>query len=235
MTGLSINPTWLRQYVQLCRIQTLSVMTSALGIGKSLYPFTHAQEKSQLTSDEHEVPSDPYCLPCCLDSSIQLHPSSPKTNFIYSVWEGRSLYWNWRVLRRGYTLHHPTPGSLEITYSVFPLWKVLGHLSTRGFHGSEWRLALSCLSALLSTLTFHSPEVSPLGDKKYIHLIFLWGTTSPLVVESLPTLLLLGPDSVPQVILMSFAKKEESWSREVRQHVIHFATWVSWETFLLRT
>ena len=40
---MSINPTWLRQYVQLCRIQMLSVMTSALGIGKSLYPFTHTQ------------------------------------------------------------------------------------------------------------------------------------------------------------------------------------------------
>ena len=59
----------------------------------------------------------------------------------------------------------------------------------------------------------------------YMHLIFLWGTTSPLVVESLPTHLPLGPDSVPQVTLMSFANEEESWSREVRLHVIHLATW----------
>ena len=84
---------------------------------------------------------------------------------------------------------------------------------------------LSRLSAPLSTLTFHCPEVSPPGDKKYMHLVFLWGTTSPLVVESLPTRLPLGPDSVPQVTLMSFANEEESWSREVRLHVIHLTTW----------
>lgn len=171
LTGLSINPTWLRQYVQLCRIQTLSVMTSALGIGKSLYPLTHAQEKSQPTSDEHEVRSDsrPSTLPY---NFIHLHS---KTNFIWSVWEGRSLYWNWRILRRVLRrLYHPAAGNLEIPeldqHSHFE--KSLS--STRGFHGSEQRLTLLSLCSSLHP-HFLTALRSPLLGLKVHSSRFLMG------------------------------------------------------------